>query len=430
MTFNVEAIREDFPILRRQVHGRQLVYLDSANTSQKPNAVINAISDHYRNHNANIHRANHVLGEEATAAYEGAREKVARLINAPASENIVFTRNITEAINLVARTWGAANLHEGDNIVLTQLEHHSNIVPWYILREQNRFEIRFIEVDDRQRLRTEQIRDMVDSRTKLVALNHVSNSMGTINPVEEFIEAAHRVGALCLIDGAQSVPHMPVDVQALDADFYGFTGHKALGPTGVGVLYAKREVLEGMPPFLGGGEMIRRVDFESATWNDIPWKFEAGTPNIADVVGLGAAVDYLEALGLDNVRDHERDLTAYAFDTLRTRFNDLKIYGPNDPDEHAGILSLNFPEIHPHDLGQILDSRGIAVRAGHHCAQPLMRTLGIAGTARASFHVYNTRDEVDAFADGLEAARNYFSDLPMRTVAPTAVPVPAEAQQP
>ncbi|MPZ22859.1 MAG: SufS family cysteine desulfurase [Dehalococcoidia bacterium] len=429
MTLDVTAVRADFPILERRVHDRPLVYLDSANTSQKPNAVIDAISDHYRNHNANIHRANHVLGEEATAAYEDAREKVASLLNAP-PEGIVFTRQHHRAINLVARTWGAANLGAGDNVVLTQLEHHSNIVPWYILREEKGFEIRFIEVDDQQRLKLEQLSQKIDARTKLVSLNHVSNSTGTINPVAEVIAAAHRAGALCLVDGAQSVPHMPVDVKELDADFYGFTGHKALGPTGVGVLYARPELLEEMPPFLGGGEMIRRVDFERATFNDPPWKFEAGTPNIADVVGLGAAVDYLNSLGLDEVRAHERDLAGYALETLRSRFDGLTIYGPDDPEERGGIISLNFEEIHPHDLGQVLDSHGIAVRAGHHCTQPLMRLLGVSGTARASFHVYTNRGEVDALADGLEAARNYFRDLPGQTAPPDSVSVPEEAQEP
>jgi cysteine desulfurase/selenocysteine lyase len=430
MAYDVDAIRADFPILKRQVHGRPLVYLDSANTSQKPNQVIDTISDHYRNHNANIHRSNHALGEESTVAYELARQKVAGLLNAP-TESIVFTRNITEAINLVARTWGAANIGEGDNIVLTQLEHHSNIVPWYILREQVGCEVRFIDVDERQQLKLEQLSQKIDSRTKLVAFNHVSNAVGTINPVDELIEAAHKVGALALVDGAQSVPHMPVDVAALGADFYGFTGHKALGPTGVGVLYARRELLEEMPPFLGGGEMIRRVDFERATWNEIPWKYEAGTPNIADVIGLGAAVDYLQNLGLDNARAHERDLTAHALDRLQAKFDDLTIYGPRDAEKQGGIISLNFEQVHPHDLGQVLDSYGVAVRAGHHCAQPLMRSLGIAGTARVSFHVYNTKDEVDFLVEALEHARHYFDDIPARaTTSPEKAPVPEEAQQP
>ena len=289
--------------------------------------------------------------------------------------------------------------------------------------------MRFIEVDDQQRLRLDQLKEKIDARTKLVGLNHVSNSIGTINPVHDVVEAAHAVGALCLVDGAQSVPHMPVDVQALDADFYGFTSHKALGPTGVGVLYARREVLEAMPPFLGGGEMIRRVDFENATWNDVPWKFEAGTPNIADVIGLGAAVDYLKVLGMTNVRNHERELTAYALDTLHSRFDDLVIYGPKDVEEHSGIISLNFPQIHPHDLGQVLDSHGVAVRAGHHCTQPLMRLLGISGTARASFHVYNTKEEVDVLADALDFARRYFEDVPAPS-GDARRPVPAEAQSP
>jgi cysteine desulfurase / selenocysteine lyase len=430
MPYDVQAVRADFPILQRKVHGKPLVYLDSANTSQKPNAVIDAIVDHYRNHNANIHRSNHALGEESTVAYELARQKVANLLNA-STDGIVFTRNITEAINLVARTWGAANIGEGDNIVLTQLEHHSNIVPWYILRDQVGCEVRFIEVDERQQLKLEQLSNKIDNRTKLVALNHVSNAIGTINPVEEFIEAAHRVGAVALVDGAQSVPHMPVDVAALGADFYGFTSHKALGPTGVGVLYARPELLEEMPPFLGGGEMIRRVDFENATWNEIPWKYEAGTPNIADVIGLGAAVDYLQGLGLGNARAHERGLTAYALDTLQSKFDDITIYGPRDAEKQGGIISLNSAEIHPHDLGQVLDSYGVAVRAGHHCAQPLMRSLGIAGTARVSFHVYNTREEVDVLVEALDHARHYFDDIPARrTTPPQKAPVPEEAQQP
>jgi len=406
---HVAHIREDFPILKRQVHGKPLVYLDNAATSQKPRQVIQALVDYYEGYNANIHRAVHALGEEATTAYEDAREKTRAFINAPVTESVIFTRNTTESINLVAYSWGRANIHEGDDILLTQMEHHSNLIPWQQLAKEKGASIRYVPVTDEGTLELNGLENLFDARTKMMALPHVSNSIGTINPVEKIAAEARRHGVMFLVDGAQGAPHLPVDVQAIGCDFYAFSSHKMLGPTGIGVLYGRKELLEEMDPFLGGGEMIRKVTFEGATWNDLPWKFEAGTPNIADAIAFGAALDYLNALGMDNVRRHEVEITAYALEKLRG-IEGITIYGPPDPADRGGVISFNFDELHPHDIGTILDHHGVAIRAGHHCTQPLMRRLGISGTARASFYVYNTFEEVDALADAIRAARSFFSD--------------------
>ena len=404
---DVNAIRSDFPILEREVYGKPLVYLDNAATSQKPRQVIDALVHYYESYNANIHRAVHALGEEATAAYEEAREKVARFIGAPSSESVILTRNTTEAINLVAYAWGRANVGEGDEIILTQMEHHSNLIPWQQLAAEKGATIRYIEIKPNGTLELGNLSALFSPRTKLLAMPHVSNSLGTINPVEEIVAEARKRGVTTLIDGAQAMPHMPVNVQAVGADFYAFSAHKMLGPTGVGVLYARRELLEEMAPFLGGGEMILKVTFEGATWNDLPWKFEAGTPNIADVIAFGSAIDYLDELGMDNVRRHEVEVTAYALDRLRG-LGDVTLYGPDDPEQRGGVVSFNFGDLHPHDVGTILDRHGVAIRAGHHCTQPLMRCLGVTGTARASFYIYNTQDEVDVLIEGLKAARDFF----------------------
>jgi cysteine desulfurase/selenocysteine lyase len=405
---DVQAIRRDFPILGRRVHGKPLVYLDNAATTQKPRAVIEALVHFYEHQNANIHRAIHTLGEEATAAYEETRAKVARFINAPRPENIVFTRSATEALNLVASAWGRANVGPGDEIVLTQMEHHSNMVPWQRLAQEVGATVKYIGVTDEGSLDLDGLDDIITEKTKLVSVTQVSNAFGTINPLAKIIAAAHRRGALAVVDAAQSVPHMPVDVQAMDCDFLAFSGHKMLGPTGVGVLYARYELLQAMQPYQSGGEMISRVRLEGATWNDVPWKFEAGTPNIAGVIAFGAALDYLSALGMDSVRAHEQELTAYALGRLR-RLEDIISYGPQDASQRGGVVSFNYPDIHPHDVGTILDRQGVAIRGGHHCAQPLMRRFDIAGTARASFYIYNTVEEVDALVEGIEKARAFFS---------------------
>jgi cysteine desulfurase / selenocysteine lyase len=407
MTLDVHRIRKDFPILERQVYGKPLVYLDNAATSQKPRRVIDALVNYYENYNANIHRAVHCLGEEATAAYEEARAKVAKFINAPSPESIIFTRNTTEAINLVAYTWGRANVREGDEILLTHMEHHSNLIPWQRLAAEKGASVRYIDLTDTQTLALDGLENLFDARTRIAAMPHVSNSLGTVNPVERIAAEARRNGTLFLVDGAQGAPHLPVDVQAIGCDFYAFSAHKMLGPTGVGVLYGRPELLEEMEPFLGGGEMIRKVTYEGATWNDLPWKFEAGTPNIADVIAFGAAIDYLSELGMENVREHEVEITDYALTRL-SQMEGMVMYGPPDARERGGVVSFNFGDLHPHDIGTVLDHHGVAIRAGHHCTQPLMRTLGVSGTARASFYVYNTPEEVDVLVEALEAARDFF----------------------
>ncbi len=389
--------REDFPILKRKVNGKQLVYLDNAATSQKPRQVIGKISDYYENYNANIHRGIHKLSEEATAEYEGARLKVAKFINAGANE-IVFTKNTTESLNILAY-WMLRILGKGDEIVLSVMEHHSNIVPWQMLSERG-VKIKFADITEDGTL--DDISKHITKKTKIVSIAHVSNVLGTINPVKEITKIAHDAGALAIIDGAQSVPHMETDVKKLECDFIAFSSHKMLGPTGVGVLYGRN--LDAVTPLLRGGDMIKEVTLRDARWNDVPWKFEAGTPNIADVIGFGEAVSYLSNTGMDNVRKHETELTKYAAQKLNN-IDKLKIYGPK---ERAGVISFSIDKIHPHDLASILDTEGIAIRSGHMCAQPLMERLGVPALSRASFYLYNTKEEVDKLVEGIEKARKIF----------------------
>ena len=406
---DVQSIRKDFPVLSRKVNGHPLVYLDNAATSQKPSSVIQSLVDYYEGYNANVHRGVHTLSMEATDKYEEAREKVAQFIGAETAESIIWTRNTSESINLVAYTWAQENIGEGDEIVLTPMEHHSNLVPWQKVARDKGARIRFIPMSDDYTLDLSDIGSIINQRTKLVSIVHVSNSIGTINPVQELTKMAKRVGAAVLIDGAQSAPHMPVDVTKLGCDFFAFSGHKMLGPTGIGVLYVKRDVLEHMEPFLRGGEMVLEVTYEDASWNDLPMRFEAGTPNIADAIGLGAAIDYLNDIGMQNVRDHEKQLTQYALEAFKELEEELILYGPVDMDVRGGIVSFHHPEVHPHDLGTILDGRGIAVRTGHHCTMPLVKSLGVSATARASFYLYNTEEEVDLLIEGLKVAMRYFA---------------------
>ena len=417
MTLDVARVRKDFPILERQVRdGQPLIYLDSANTSQKPRQVLDAMTDFYERHNANIHRATHQLGEEATQAYEGARAKVVPFIGAAEPAEVVFTKNVSEAINLVAYSMGNArggrfSLGPGDEIVITEMEHHSNIVPWQLLCERTGATLRWFGVTAGGRLDTSGIDDLITERTKLVALVHQSNVLGTINPVRAVADRAHAAGALVLVDAAQSVPHMPVDVAALGADFLGFTAHKMCGPTGIGVLWGRLELLEEMPPFLGGGEMIEQVWIDHSTFAAPPHKFEAGTMPIAQAVGLGAAIDYLGEMGLDAVKAHEHGLIGHALQALR-EIEGVRILGPTEPVDRGGAISFTVEGVHPHDVSQVLDERGIAVRAGHHCAWPLHRAFGVQASTRASVYLYNTRDEVDALAEGIRAAQRFFGVAP------------------
>ncbi len=399
----------DFPILKnRTKRGKRLVYLDSAATSQKPQAVIDALVNYYRHDNANIHRGVYELAERATNDFEEARRKVARFINAAEPAEVIWTRNTTEAINLVAYSWGAQNLKPGDAILTTQLEHHSNLVPWQLLAEKTGAKLRYIPVDDRGLHVLDDLDRLVDG-AKIVAFSHVSNTLGTIAPLERIVSRAHAAGAVVMVDGAQSAPNMPVDVQALDVDFFAASGHKMCGPTGIGILYGKRALLDAMPPFLYGGDMIRRVTYEKTTFNELPWKFEAGTSNIADAIAYGTAVDYLSGIGMDWVREHERALMRYAFERLRPLGErGLVVYGPQDPDRVADVISFNFSDIHPHDLASILDTEGVCIRAGHHCTMPLMEKMGWPATARASFYIYNTEADVDALVAGLEKAARVF----------------------
>jgi cysteine desulfurase / selenocysteine lyase len=397
---SIEAIRADFPILQREVNGHSLAYLDNAATSQKPLAVLQAMDDYYRLRNANVHRGVHTLSEEATALYEGARGRIARFINAPSSKQVIFTRNATEAVNLVAYSWGLDTLKPGDEVLITQMEHHANIVPWQLITERTGATLRYVPMDPQGTLRLDRLDELLTERTRLFAFVAMSNVLGTVNPVEELVALAHSVGALALVDGAQSVPHLPVDVQALNCDFLVFSGHKMCGPTGSGVLYGRRELLERMPPFMGGGDMIREVQLEGSRWNTLPWKFEAGTPAIAEVIGLGAAVDYLAGLGMDWVQQREHELVGYAMEQLR-HVEGLRILGPG-PDQRGGALAFTLGEIHPHDTAAILDAEGIAIRAGHHCAQPIHDFYGIAASARASFYFYNTFEEIDRLVVALD----------------------------
>ncbi|HWW44154.1 MAG TPA: SufS family cysteine desulfurase [Acidimicrobiia bacterium] len=405
---DVARIQNDFPILQRRIHDTRLVYLDSASSAQKPASVIDAMSRYYETTHANIHRGAYTLAEEATALYEGARARLARFIGAPSPSGVVFTKNVTEAINLVAYAWGRANLHAGDVVVLSELEHHANLVPWLMLKEERGIELRFLPLTDDFTLDLGDLDRIVDG-AKLVGVSAMSNVLGTIVPVREIGEAAHNAGALFLVDGAQLAPHLTTDVQAIGCDFLGVTGHKMLGPTGIGALWAREEILEAMPAFLGGGEMIRDVRLDGWLPNDVPWKFEAGTMPIAEAVGLAAAIDYLEALGMDAVRRHEVALTRYALDRLRDRYGDgITIFGPEDLTVRGGVITFSYKGIHPHDLSQVLDQRGVCIRAGHHCAKPLMRRMGVTATARASLYVYNDEADIDALVDALSTADDLF----------------------
>ena len=402
------ALRSDFPILRRKINGHPLVYLDSASTSQKPTVVIDAVADYYREYNANVHRGIYTIGEQATAAYEAARARTAAFINAPDSHEVVFTRNATEAINLVSYSWGRRNIGRSDTIVLTEMEHHANLVPWQLLVQEKDGDLEFIPITDDGILRLDVFEVLLRLKPKLVAFTHVSNTLGTINPVRLMTEMAHAAGALVLVDGAQAVPHLPVDVQELGCDFYAFSGHKMLAPMGSGALWARRELLEAMPPFLAGGEMIREVHLRRSDFNDIPWKFEAGTPAVGDAIGLGVAAEYLAGIGMDAVREHERVLVAYTLDALAVQVPGIELYGPMDPDLRGGVIPFNLPGIHPHDVAQVLDRFGVAVRAGHHCTMPLHERLDLAATARASFSVYSTTEDIDALVAGLLEVQRVF----------------------
>jgi cysteine desulfurase/selenocysteine lyase len=406
---DVASIKEDFPILRREVHGKRLVYLDSASSSQKPTLVLDAMDEYYRAHHANVHRGVYTIAEEATSAFEGARRRIARFVGASSAEEIVYVRNATEAINLVAYSWARANLGPGDVIVLTEMEHHANVVPWHILAAERDVELRWIPLTPDYQLDLTNFDRLIEG-AKLLAVTAMSNVLGTVNDIRPLADAAHAAGARVLVDACQSVPHLPCDVQAWDADFVAFSAHKMLGPTGIGALWARRALLEEMPPFLGGGEMIRDVRLDGFTPNDVPWKFEAGTPAIAEAIGWGAAIEYLEALGMDAVRAHEKQLTGYTLRALEDRFEGrLHLYGPTDVDVRGGAVSFLFDGIHAHDISQVLDEDAVCVRAGHHCAKPLMRTLGVPATTRASFYVYNDEADADAFVDSLARAEKFFA---------------------
>lgn len=402
---DVNRIRQDFPILEQTVNGKPLVYLDNAATTQKPVSMIKSLADYYQYYNSNIHRSVHKLSELATEEYEAARARTANFINARSPKEIVFTKNATEAINLVAYSFGNT-LEKGDEIVSTVMEHHSNIVPWQMLKEKG-ITIKYVDMDEESKLRMDQFEEMITEKTKIVAVTHVSNVLGTINDIKKIAKIAHDSGALIVVDGAQGVPHMPVDVQELDADLLAFSGHKMLGPTGIGVLYGRKELLENMQPFLRGGDMIREVTLEDTTFNDVPYKFEAGTPNIAEVIGLGAAIDYLSSLGMDNVRMHEIKLAAYALERL-SEIRGITIYGPKNAEEKAGVIAFNLDGVHSHDVASILDGEGIAIRSGHSCAMPLMKRLGCGTVARASFYVYNAEEEIEKLINAIEKVKRVF----------------------
>jgi cysteine desulfurase / selenocysteine lyase len=404
---DVERIRADFPILQRQVNGRPLIYLDNAATTQKPRQVIDALVDFYTSINANVHRGVHTLSVEATEAYEAARARTASFVHAALPEEIIFVRNTTEGLNLVAVSWGRANLKPGDEILATTLEHHSNLVPWQRVAQETGARIRLIHLTPDGIVDMNHFRELLSPRTRVVAIAHASNVLGTISDLGRISEAAHRVGAIVVADGAQSVPHLPIDVSSLGADFLAFSGHKMLGPTGIGVLWGRRALLDAMPPFLGGGGMIREVYEDRATWAPLPEKFDAGTPNVADAIAFGVALDYLDNIGMSNIRAHEIKLTGYALEQLSS-VADLTVYGPRDAHLRTGVVSFNLNGVHPHDAGTVLDEAGIAVRAGHHCCQPLHRSLDVAATLRASFYIYNSADEVDALVDALDTARRLY----------------------
>ncbi len=404
---DVKSIREDFPILKARPYGKDLIYLDNAATTQKPLSVIKSIDDYYTGMNANVYRSAHYLSGVATNAYEKARNKVAEFINAGSEETIIFTRNTTESINLVAYAWAMENINKGDEIILTVAEHHSNMLPWQLIAEKKGAKLRYVYLNEDSRLDMDSYRNMLSSRVKLVALQQVSNVLGIINPVREMTEEAHKVGAKVLVDGAQSVPHMKVDVRDIGCDFFAFSGHKMLGPMGIGVLYIKKDLLDEVPAFMRGGEMIDEVYEDRATFADPPLKYEAGTPNVEGAIGLAAAIDYLDGIGMDNIHKAEVDLTEYALKKLK-EIDFVKIYGPLDMKDRMGVISFNAADIHPHDVATILDQDGVAIRSGHHCAQPLMRYLKVTATCRASFYIYNTHEEVDEFVESLKGIRKWF----------------------
>ena len=404
-----ESLRNDFPVLKRKVRdGKKLVYLDNAATTQKPIQVIDAISDYYKNNNSNIHRAVHALAEESTEAFEQTRDKVAEFLNIKNSQEIIFVKGTTEAINLVANAWGRDNVKEGDIIVTTEYEHHSNIVPWQLLTQDKKAQLKYIDIDDNGELMIDQLDEYLSTgKVKLVAFSHVSNVLGTITPAKEIISKCKNAGVKTLIDGAQAVPHMKVDLTELDCDFYAFSAHKMLGPTGVGVLWAKKEILEKMVPYQGGGDMIREVHKYETTWNDLPYKFEAGTPNIADVIGFKTAIEYLQKIGMENIRNHELELTKYALEQME-KVPGITLYGAKEPEKRGGVVSFNFNDVHPHDVGTIIDKDGVAIRSGHHCAQVLMEKLNVAATNRASFYIYTTKEEIDALIASLHNVAKVF----------------------
>ena len=404
-----ESLRNDFPVLERKVRdGKKLVYLDNAATTQKPIQVIDAISDYYKNNNSNIHRAVHALAEESTEAFEQTRDKVAEFLNTKDSQEIIFVKGTTEAINLVANAWGRDNVKEGDIIVTTEYEHHSNIVPWQLLTQDKKAQLKYIDINDNGELMIDQLDEYLSTgKVKLVAFSHVSNVLGTITPVKEIISKCKNAGVKTLIDGAQAVPHMKVDLTELDCDFYAFSAHKMLGPTGVGVLWAKKEILEKMIPYQGGGDMIREVHKYETTWNDLPYKFEAGTPNIADVIGFKTAIEYLQKIGMENIRNHELELTKYALEQMEN-VPGITLYGTKEPKKRGGVVSFNFNDVHPHDVGTIIDKDGVAIRSGHHCAQVLMEKLNVAATNRASFYIYTTKEEIDALIAALQNVAKVF----------------------
>ncbi len=407
---NIKDVRPYFPILNQEVNGHPLVYLDSAATSQKPVQVIEALEKYYREYNSNVHRGVHTLGTRATDGYEGAREKVKNFINANSTEEIIFTRGTTTALNTVAQSYAMANLKEGDEIVISPMEHHSNIIPWQQVAKRTGAVLKYLPLQADGTISLPDVEETITDSTKLVSVTYVSNVLGVINPVKEIGAIAHKAGAVLVVDAAQAAPHLKVDVQDIDCDFLGFSGHKMCGPTGIGVLYGKKQLLENMEPIEFGGEMIDFVGLYESTWKELPWRFEAGTPIIAGAIGLGAAIDFLEEIGLDTITEHEHKLAAYAMEKMST-VDGLTIYGPKSAENRAGVITFNIEDVHPHDVATVLDAEGIAVRAGHHCAQPLMKWLNVSATARASFYLYNSEDDVDKFVDGIVKTKEYFSDV-------------------
>jgi len=406
----MNEFRKDFPILNQEVNGYPLVYLDSAATSQKPVQVLEVVRKYYDLDNANVHRGVHTLGNRATDAYEGAREKIRKFINAKSTKEIIYTRGTTTSLNTVASSYGRQNVEEGDEIVITYMEHHSNLIPWQQLAKEKKAVLKYIDLEEDGTISLDTVRKTITPKTKIVAMTMASNVLGTINPVKEVAAIAHENGAVMVVDAAQAAPHMPIDVQDIDCDFLAFSGHKMCAPTGIGVLYGKQELLEKTKPIEFGGEMIDFVDLYDSTWKELPWKFEGGTPNIAGAIGLGAAIDYLTNIGMERIRQHEHELVAYALSEME-KIEGLQIYGPKDPEKRCGLITFNLDGVHPHDLATVLDMRGIAIRAGHHCAQPLMKWLKVSATARASFYLYNNKEDIDALIEGLHAAKEYFNNV-------------------